>query len=198
MGKQLQDLDDQKYGEPQLVALNTNNDDYQMVYSTFLESANFTNSEIETIFIYKVNNKHRDDAYLNKKKQILQLLNNDKSKLNEKALYHGTALETIIKILHQGFLRQFTARAAYGKGVYFARDASYSCNVNYSQPDNDEFQHVLLSNVICGEWTVGKSEMKIPPSKPNNQYIPFETTVIETQILRSLLFIKMIRQSLHI
>ena len=41
-------------------------------------------------------------------------------------LFHGTDLDTIPKILQQGFNRSFAGKNAtvYGVGVYFARDAS--------------------------------------------------------------------------
>ena len=80
-------------------------------------------------------------------------------------------------ILHQGFLRQFVSRAKYGKGIYFARDAEYSADSLFATPDSDHFQHVLLCNVICGEWAEGKDTMMVPPPKKGNEYLPHETTV---------------------
>merc|ERR1712072_936889 len=43
-------------------------------------------------------------------------------------LFHGTTEDIVPKIVQQGFNRSFCGRNAtmYGKGVYFARDASYS------------------------------------------------------------------------
>merc|ERR1712073_113966 len=81
--------------------------------------------------------------------------------------------------LHEGFLRQFTQRAVYGKGVYFAKDASYSCNPNYAQPDVDGFQHLLMCQVVCGEWALGTIDMKKPPTKIDQGFphILYESTV---------------------
>ena len=41
-------------------------------------------------------------------------------------LFHGTDEDTVKKIVQQGFNRSFAGKnaTAYGKGVYFARDAS--------------------------------------------------------------------------
>eukprot|EP01083_Nonionella_stella_P019919 55297_1 len=166
-----------KYDELQLIQLRKQHDDYQLVYGEFLRSSEMIQSDVETIIIYKIRNKYRQDAYQSKKNQMLKLLKNDITLLHEDALYHGTDILTVIKILHQGFLRQFAARAVFGKGSYFAKNARYSCNQSYAKPDGDRFQHLLLCNVICGEWTVGSSSMKIPPIKPTSEHLPYETTV---------------------
>mmetsp|Transcript_30234 Transcript_30234/g.26687 ORF Transcript_30234/g.26687 Transcript_30234/m.26687 type:complete len:460 (-) Transcript_30234:416-1795(-) len=170
------DDDEKDYDQLTLIELNTDSDNYQTVKYQFLDSSKYKMCDIERLCIYKIQHKHRYDAYRTKKKQILKSLSNNKNKLNELYLYHGTDLESIIKILHQGFLRQFASKTVYGKGSYFARDASYSCSTQYSSPDNDGFQHILLCRVICGEWILGSSSMKLPPTKPNS-YTPYETTV---------------------
>ena len=51
----------------------------------------------------------------------------------------------------------------YGKGVYFARDASYSHD--YSTPDANSQRHMYYAQVLTGEYTVGDSSMKAPPAK---------------------------------
>jgi len=172
--------DDQKYNELQLIQLQKSDDEYSSIYAQFMGSAGMEFDDLERVCIYKVNHEGRSTAYTTKRQQILKTLGDDRSKLNELTLYHGTSLETIPKILHQGFLRQFTSRAVYGKGVYFARDAEYSCSEVYAQPDADGFQHLLLCQVVCGEWTVGSSEMVQPPMKTENEYLPYETTVNNT------------------
>ena len=54
---------------------------------------------------------------------------------NEQWLWHGTDLATIQSIGRGGFNRSYNTTAVYGDGVYFARDASYSANARYAQPD---------------------------------------------------------------
>ncbi len=56
--------------------------------------------------------------------------------------------------------------AAYGKGVYFARDAIYSMDTLYAKISRDGYQYLLYCKVICGEWTKGKHDMQTPPKKP--------------------------------
>ena len=43
----------------------------------------------------------------------------------------------------------------YGKGVYFARDASYSTYPLYSPPDAQGWQTVFAVRCVVGEWSQG-------------------------------------------
>ena len=63
--------------------------------------------------------------------------NNAKSRFERVWLFHGTDEGTVPKITSMGFNRSFCGKNAtlYGKGVYFARDASYSTYPLYSPPD---------------------------------------------------------------
>ena len=66
---------------------------------------------------------------------------------------------------------------AYGKGVYFARDASYSHS--YASPDAQRYRRMYFTRVLCGEYTTVNSGMLIPPPK-NPQVdinVPFDSTV---------------------
>ena len=167
----------QKYNALQLVELRESNDDYKLMCSQFMRSSKKRRNDLEGIFIYKIKQRARIEAHENKKKQILKSFEGNVSKLNEIGLYHGTPLDKLPPILHQGFLRQFVSRAAYGKGTYFARNADYSCNFKFSKPDESGFQHLLFCNVICGEWVNGDHTMKVPPIKNGSEYLPYETTV---------------------
>ena len=58
-------------------------------------------------------------------------------------LYHGTDHNTVLKIVSQGFNRNFgfkeineNALTMYGKGVYFAVNSSYSSSYRYSKPNS--------------------------------------------------------------
>ena len=59
-------------------------------------------------------------------------------RFERKWLFHGSTHLVLHKILQQGFNRSFCGRnaCAYGKGVYFARDACYSASPLYSVPDS--------------------------------------------------------------
>lgn len=73
-------------------------------------------------------------------------------------LWHGCSFEVVDKILQQGFNRSFCGKnaTAYGKGVYFARDAAYSAYPLYSAPDPKGHQHIMACRVVVGEYCRGK------------------------------------------
>jgi len=63
------------------------------------------------------------------------------------------------------FITLYTA-TAYGDGVYFAVNASYSTGGTYSPPDKSTGnRHIFLARVLTGEYTLGKSGLKTPPPK---------------------------------
>ena len=66
---------------------------------------------------------------------------------------------------------------AYGKGAYFARDASYSHG--YASPDGNGYRRMYLARVLTGEYTVGNSSMIVPPPKnpSKDSAVLFDATV---------------------
>ena len=62
----------------------------------------------------------------------------------------------------------------YGVGVYFARDASYSCRPVFSPPDTLGFRYMYYAKVLVGDYTRGNRTMKVRPDKnsgnPNETY----------------------------
>ena len=61
-----------------------------------------------------------------------------------KWLFHGTDETTVSKIASKGFDRSFCGKdaVAYGKGVYFATQASYSASPTYARPNAAGIQRV--------------------------------------------------------
>ena len=53
----------------------------------------------------------------------------------------------------------------YGDGVYFAVNANYSCQDQYSRPDNNGIKRLYYCHVLTGEYAQGKKGMRVPPSK---------------------------------
>merc|ERR1712022_11779 len=90
-------------------------------------------------------------------------------------LFHGTDEETVPKIVQQGFNRSFCGKNAtmYGKGVYFARDASYSSN--YTSPDAQGVHFMFLCRVVVGEYCQGVRDALAPKVRMGNQL--FDSTV---------------------
>lgn len=60
---------------------------------------------------------------------------------------------------------------AYGKGTYFAVDASFSANDIYSRPDSNGRKHVYVARVLTGVYTLGRRGLITPPAKN-----PFNST----------------------
>jgi len=68
--------------------------------------------------------------------------------------------------VHSNLVVCFCQGVAYGRGVYFARDASYS--MGYSQSSGSYGHHQMyLARVLVGHYTAGNSSMIVPPPNPN-------------------------------
>lgn len=80
----------------------------------------------ETICYRERDRNETDGDHLNKQKVI--------ERFERCWLWHGTNADVMDKIMQQGFNRSFCGKNAtmYGKGVYFARDASYSAYPTYA------------------------------------------------------------------
>ena len=106
-------------------------------------------------------------------------VNNKSGNAERKWLFHGSTSEVIPKIENQGFNRAFAGRnaVAFGKGVYFARDASYSSHTVYSEPDKNGIQRMFMCRVSVGDWCKGTNEQLTPDPKPHNSFELFDSTV---------------------
>ena len=91
-------------------------------------------------------------------------------------LFHGTDEDTVPKICQMGFNRSFCGKNAtvHGKGVYFARDASYSSSTRYSQPNAQGVQHMFLCRIVIGEYCRGVQNALAPPAR--NGPVLFDST----------------------
>ena len=105
--------------------------------------------------------------------------NTDLDAVEFRWLFHGTEAGAIPKIINQGFNRAFAGRnaVAYGKGVYFAREASYSSHPSYSTPDERGIQRMFLCRVAVGDWCEGHHGQLTPDTKPRNGFELFDSTV---------------------
>ena len=75
---------------------------------------------------------------------------------------------SILPYIHN-IIQLYFAATIYGKGSYFARDASYSSYIKYSPPDGNGQKHVYLARVLTGEYTQGDEGMKEPPNKDEHR-----------------------------
>uniref|UniRef100_A0A673NGI4 Poly [ADP-ribose] polymerase n=1 Tax=Sinocyclocheilus rhinocerous TaxID=307959 RepID=A0A673NGI4_9TELE len=83
---------------------------------------------------------------------------------NERQLYHRTTKEICQKINKNGFNRSFCGRnAAYhGEGTYFAKEAWYSCQDKYSNPDDKSLKYIYRARVVTGSLCKSRQAMKEP------------------------------------
>ena len=65
----------------------------------------------------------------------------------------------------------------YGKGVYFARDASYSTYPLYSPPDAQGWQTVFAVRCVVGEWSQGVRDDLTPGVRDDSHNLLYDTTV---------------------
>jgi poly [ADP-ribose] polymerase 10/14/15 len=85
----------------------------------------------------------------------------------ERRLFHGTAEDSVDKIVADGFNRTFgfkevnpNAMTIYGKGVYFAVNSKYS--VDYTSPNSSGERRMFLCRVLVGEYCLGREDQPTP------------------------------------
>ncbi|XP_068122582.1 protein mono-ADP-ribosyltransferase PARP14-like isoform X2 [Hyperolius riggenbachi] len=118
--------------------------------------------------ISRVQNKHMWQNYEIKLKRF-----EEKNGVgnNERRLFHGTDITTTEQINCHGFNRSCAGRndAKIGKGTYFATEAIYSSDDQYSKPDAHGHKHMYLARVLTGIFCKGDRDMAIlPPKDPAN------------------------------
>lgn len=133
-----------------------------------------TNAEI--VSVERIENPKLVEAYDAKLKEMMSANGASAEATERKWLFHGTDESTVSKIASRGFDRSFCGKdaVAFGKGVYFARDASLSANPTYARPNAAGVQHMLLVRVAVGTYCVGKKDAMEPDARPNGR--PFDST----------------------
>ena len=64
---------------------------------------------------------------------------------------------------------------AFGKGVYFARDANYSLQKLYSKPNSEGWQHLFVCRLVIGEYCLGTNGQLRPNIRQGD--LPFDSFV---------------------
>ncbi|CAG2197260.1 PARP10_14_15 [Mytilus edulis] len=142
-----------------VVILNPSTPEFQTLSKKFLASVGSQRQIVEN------QNKTLYQQYVAKKKSIDST--NPTGHQNENSLWHGFAKDAMDSINKFGFNRSYCGKnaTAYGDGVYFARDASYSAQGTYSVPDSNGNKRMYLCKVLTGEYTYGQGGMRMPPTK---------------------------------
>lgn len=102
-------------------------------------------------------NIHLSAAYEHRKREIAK-----DASINELQLFHGTREENITKIAMEGFDPSYNKTSAYGKGTYFAKNASYS--QSYMIPNKDGISFMFLCDVLMGKPCMGRPNIDIDTS----------------------------------
>ncbi|XP_016048066.2 protein mono-ADP-ribosyltransferase PARP14 isoform X2 [Erinaceus europaeus] len=143
-----------------VVALQPSDPEYTAVASKFNQTcANFKIEKIE-----RIQNLDLWNSYQAKKK-VMDVKNGQTA--NEKLLFHGTDADSVPYVNTIGFNRSYAGKnaVAYGKGTYFAVNASYSANNTYSRPDINGKKHMYYVRVLTGMYTCGYQSLLVPPPK---------------------------------
>ena len=142
---------------PEIRELPLNSEQLEDVAAHFLESAR----GYYIIKIDEVINELRDRKY----EAHRSFLVDSRVDPNERRLFHGTDPKNIPKIHLQGFNRNFSGihGVNYGRGAYFARDASYSAR--YCPAFNGS-RTMCVCNVLVGCPGQGSNNLVVPPRRP--------------------------------
>ncbi|NXJ02401.1 PAR12 polymerase, partial [Psophia crepitans] len=146
-----------------LIELDSSSEEYKKV------KVDFQRTMPKTVIkrICRVQNPSLWELYQWQKEQM-QKCNGGKA-ADERFLFHGTSKKYIDAICHQNFDWRICGLhgTVYGKGSYFARDASYSNN--YCGEESCT-KTMFQARVLVGEFTVGNSSYVRPPLKDKQNF----------------------------
>ncbi|KAF7240649.1 Protein mono-ADP-ribosyltransferase PARP12 [Varanus komodoensis] len=142
----------------ELITLFPNSNEYKEVQVSFQR----TMPKATIMQIKRIQNVSLWEVYQWQKEQMKKA--NEGKEVDERQLFHGTSENHIDAICQQNFDWRICGvhGTAYGKGSYFARDASYSDNYSRS---NSSLKTMFLAKVLVGEFTNGVSAFLRPPAK---------------------------------
>lgn len=123
--------------------------------------------ELDVVAVWKVHNPFLEARFelVRQQTEFHNKFYEGSAGANVQALFHGTDADTMAKILARGFNRSYGGRngLAFGRGVYFARGATYSVNPRYARPNGQGVQHVMLCDVVVGDSGKGRAGLLEPP-----------------------------------
>lgn len=96
--------------------------------------------------------------------------------VDERLLFHGTSASHLHDICGQNFDWRICGihGTLYGKGSYFAKDASYSHQ--YCQPDTS-FKMMFVARVLVGDYVQGNMTYLRPPPRPDQRNSFYDSCV---------------------
>ncbi|XP_062989431.1 protein mono-ADP-ribosyltransferase PARP12-like [Elgaria multicarinata webbii] len=153
-----------------LITLLPASNEYRKVQVSFQR----TMPKATIMVIQRIQNLALWEVYQWQKEQMKKA--NEGKDVDERPLFHGTSQNHVDAICQQNFDWRICGvhGTAYGKGSYFARDASYSDN--YSRSDSD-LKIMFLAKVLVGEFTNGVSSYLRPPAKDSQNTVFYNSCV---------------------
>ncbi len=129
--------------------------------------------------VRRVQNLAMYQSYLVRRKTMEARGDMDLADLEVPIMFHGSNDETVPKIIQQGFNRSFAGKNAvrFGKGCYFAYNASYSCHRTYAVPDKKGVQYVFAASVLKGWSCLGRDGQLVPDVRIADKNILYDTTI---------------------
>ncbi|XP_067264755.1 protein mono-ADP-ribosyltransferase PARP14-like [Chanodichthys erythropterus] len=146
----------------EIITLQSDSDEYKKIKTAFLSSSIHPDvSPVQVEQIDRIQSQSLWQRYCVLKQGV------DKKypkQTNECKLYHGTTKDICQKINKNGFNRSFCGRNAvvHGDGTYFAKEAWYSCQDQYSNPDDKGLKYIYLARVVTGSMCKSRQGMKEP------------------------------------
>jgi poly [ADP-ribose] polymerase 10/14/15 len=134
--------------------------------------------------VERIQNMDLWNLYVAKRKSVCGRKSpKDAQNLVRNWLFHGCSGDVTDEIAQGGFNRSFVGRhaTAYGKGIYFARDASYSTYPLYSQRDANGVQSIFLARVVVGEYCLGVQDALVPAMRDATTHAHYDSTVDNLQ-----------------
>ncbi|KAH0616995.1 hypothetical protein JD844_028540 [Phrynosoma platyrhinos] len=153
-----------------LITLLPSSSEYKKIQVNFQR----TMPKATIIQIKRIQNRSLWEVYQWQKEQMKKA--NEGKTVDERQLFHGTNKSHVDAICQQNFDWRICGvhGTAYGKGSYFARDASYSDN--YSKSDST-IKTMFLARVLVGEFTYGLSSYLRPPPKEKQNTLFYNSCV---------------------
>ena len=171
----------------QTFRLNSSSREYKRVEDCFMLTLWDKNWRIRIQSIERIQNVSLWQSYRVKRSTICLREVEAKRSHDEKAalhkyvrcwIFHGCPGDVASKVIQQGFNRSYTSNGkVYGKGVYFARDASYSTYPKYSSPDKHGVQYMFAARAAVGEYCPGKMDVLAPDVRDARTHLLYDSTV---------------------
>ncbi|XP_073701331.1 protein mono-ADP-ribosyltransferase PARP14 [Garra rufa] len=145
----------------EIITLKSDSAEYKNIETAFLKSSK--HKDVKPVQVQQIDRIQSQSQW--QRYSVLKQAVDKKypKQTNERLLYHGTTKDICQKINKNGFNRSFCGRNAvvHGDGTYFARDAWYSCQDQYSSPENG-LKYIYRARVVTGSLCKSRGGMKEP------------------------------------